>query len=220
MKFQFEQAVRDLGVKGSYFVIDGLRNKKTDIGFAEFSKKSLSNLKFDQLIECNPILMGFRNLHTKVNCTGKKYISSPENLVKLFIERNELPNINLIVDIYNFISLKSCLAIGAHDIRHIDGDIRLALAEGTETFLPLGYSKTIPVKKGEYCYLDDSNDVLCRLEVRQVEKTKVVEDTTSCFYIVQGNDATSSEFINDVAYDLITLTQKYCGGEVSFLYTE
>lgn len=220
MKFHFEQAIKNLGIKGTYFVIDGLRNKKTDIEFAEFSKTSLSNLKFEEPIELNPILMGFRDLHMKVNCTGKRYISSPENLVKLFKEREELPNINLIVDIYNFISLKSCLAIGAHDIRQINGDVRLAFTEGTETFLPLGYSKTVPVKKGEYCYLDDSNDVLCRLEVRQVEKTKVVEDTTCCFYIVQGNAATSSEYIKDVAYDLITLTQKYCGGKVSFLYTE
>jgi len=35
--------------------------------------------------------------------------------------------------------------------------------------------------------------VLCRLEIRQVEKTKVDEEAQNVFYIVQGNDATPDE---------------------------
>jgi len=82
----------------------------------------------------------------------------------------------------------------------------------------LGYPKTIPVKRGEYCYIDDADDVICRLEVRQVEKTKVLETTTGCFYIVQGNPYTPSSGIISAARELIELTVRFCGGAVTELY--
>jgi DNA/RNA-binding domain of Phe-tRNA-synthetase-like protein len=135
-----------------------------------------------------------------------------------FASRKSLPGINLIVDIYNYISLKSELAIGAHDVSAIEGDVHLRLTEGTEKFLPLGFSKTVSVKKGEYCYIDNSDEVICRLEVRQGEKTKVIETTTSCFYIVQGNPYTSSSSIISTARELIELTTRFCGGTAEELY--
>jgi len=50
-----------------------------------------------------------------------------------------------------------------------------------------------------------------------VEKTKVTENTTSCFYIVQGNKATPSPYILKTAKELIALTIKFCGGEAVYL---
>jgi len=163
-------------------------------------------------------LRGFRELHDAVNCSGKKYVSASENLFNYFASHKNLPNINLIVDIYNYISFRSELAIGAHDTQFINGDIDFRLTKGTESFLPLGYPKTISIKAGEYCYIDASNDVLCRMEVRQVEKTKVTENTTSCFYIVQGNKATPSSYIAETAKELIDVTIKFCGGEAVYHY--
>ena len=64
----------------------------------------------------------------------------------------------------------------------------------------------------EYSYCDDANEVLCRLEVRQVEKTKVTENARNIFYIVQGNAATPDTLLQDTAGRIIELTNKYCGG--------
>ena len=62
------------------------------------------------------------------------------------------------------------------------------------------------------CYCDDANEVLCRLEVRQVEKTKVEESARNIFYIIQGNEATPDELLHETAQKIIDLTTKYCGG--------
>ncbi len=108
--------------------------------------------------------------------------------MNMLLKNGYLPNINLIVDIYNLVSVMTKLALGAHDLDSIKGDVSLRLTNGSETFLPIGYNKNKPISRGEYAYIDDNNDVLCRMEVRQVEKTKVTESTSNCMYIVQGNE--------------------------------
>ena len=65
----------------------------------------------------------------------------------------------------------------------------------------------------EYSYCDDANDVLCHLEIRQVEKTKVDENSHNVFYIVQGNEATPDELLMSTAQKIINETVKYCGGK-------
>lgn len=221
MRFIFDDAVKQLGVNGMYFIIEGMHNKVSDDAFIKMEQSYFSMLNIDDMLKRltnSEIVQGFRDLHTKVNCSGKKFVSSPENLIEYYIKNRSLPSINLIVDIYNYVSLQSELALGAHDTDFIEGDISLRLASGKENFLPLGYSKPVHVKSGEYCYIDDANDVLCRLEVRQVEKTKVNLGTKSCFYIVQGNARTPREYIIEQSKKLIALTTQFCGGSVTNLY--
>ena len=68
------------------------------------------------------------------------------------------------------------------------------------------------VKLNEYSYIDDNNDILCRLEVRQVEKTKVTEDSKNVFYIVEGNMETTDEYLNEVCKEIISVTTNDLGG--------
>lgn len=121
--------------------------------------------------------------------------------------------INQAVDIYNLISLESKLALGAHNIDRAEGNITLRFTDGSERFVPIAQSEPIPVAPHEYSYCDDANEILCRLEIRQVEKTKVDEKAQNIFYIVQGNDATPDELLRETAQRIIDLTTRYCGGQ-------
>jgi DNA/RNA-binding domain of Phe-tRNA-synthetase-like protein len=121
--------------------------------------------------------------------------------------------VNKMVDINNIISLDSKLTLGAHNIDNVSGNVTLRFTNGTERFVPLGQTEPIPVSPHEYSYIDDSNEVLCRLEIRQVQKTLVDETACNVFYIVQGNEATSDELQLQTAQQIIDLTTKYSGGE-------
>ena len=92
------------------------------------------------------------------------------------------------------------------------------LTDGSEKFLPLGSSEYKDIGPGEYSYIDDSNEIICRLEVRQVEKTKIKLSTKNCFYIIQGNEYTDRNYIKGAVDELISLTSKYCGGKQKILY--
>jgi DNA/RNA-binding domain of Phe-tRNA-synthetase-like protein len=121
--------------------------------------------------------------------------------------------VNKMVDINNIISLDSKLTLGAHNIDNVSGNVTLRFTNGTERFVPLGQTEPIPVSPHEYSYIDDSNEMLCRLEIRQVQKTLVDETACNVFYIVQGNEATSDELLLQTAQQIIDLTTKYSGGE-------
>jgi len=168
--------------------------------------------------KADPVFEGFYRLHEKVNVPRRKNIPACENLVKLLIKKQELFAINKAVDIYNIISMRSRLALGAHDIDRFAGNVTLKLTDGTENFIPLGAEEPKPVKAGEYSYVDDDNDIICHLEIRQVEKDKVTETSRNVFYIIQGNEETPWELLETTAQELIETTVRFCGGTGRILH--
>ena len=63
----------------------------------------------------------------------------------------------------------------------------LKITDGSESFLPLGNDEPKPIKPGEYSFVDDDNDVICWLDIRQVDKTKVTSDSKNILYLIIGN---------------------------------
>ena len=118
----------------------------------------------------------------------RKNIPASENLIKLLKKNRGIFYINQAVDIYNLISLESKLALGAHNIDRVDGNVTLRFTDGSERFVPIAQTEPVPVAPHEYCYCDDANEVLCRLEIRQLE-SKIEESAHNIFYIIQGNEA-------------------------------
>ncbi len=223
MDFKVEKEVLDLGMNVAIVVIKGMTNCKNNDEFNKYRDRVLSEIRnnlTEEKITNDEVLKGFWMLHERIGKTSKHDMSSPENLLNMFLRNGSLPSINLIVDIYNLVSVMTRLALGAHDLDNISGNVSLRLTNGSENFLPIGYSKIKPISKGEYAYVDDANDVLCRMEVRQVEKTKVMENTSNCMYIIQGNENTSNEQIKKAVDLLIELTLKYCGGQEEIIYKQ
>ena len=215
MNFKVEKAVLDSGVKIVFAVIEGIDNQRNDEVWHAYRTKRIAELYegYKGLdIHTDPVLEGFNILHDNVGVKRRKNIPASENLIKLLVKRQEVFYINQAVDIYNLISLESKLALGAHNIDKTDGDVTLRFTDGTERYVPLGQNEPTPVAPHEYCYCDDSNEVLCRLEIRQVNKTAVDENATNIFYIVQGNAETPDELLTETAQRIINTTTRYCGG--------
>ena len=215
MEFKVEKAVLDAGVKIVFVVIQGLDNSKESYEWHAHREVLLNDLLErykDVDVHQDPILEGFNLLHDHTGVKRRKNIPASENLIKLLQKHGSLTYINKVVDIYNLISLDSKLALGAHNIDRVGGNVTLRFTDGTERFVPLGQTEPVAINPHEYSYIDDSNEVLCRLEIRQVQKTLVDETARNVFYIVQGNDATSDELLLQTAQKNIDLTTQYCGG--------
>lgn len=220
IKFNVTDQVLDLGVKILTAQISGLKNSKSNPDFENYLKSELEAIKKqwnNKQFKDDPVLQGFRELHTKVGRSNRDYPASPEVLLRLFLERGRFPRINSVVDIYNLVSLKTRLALGAHDINNVKGDITLRLTNGDEKFLPLGKTELVSVPAGEYSYIDDGNNIICRLEVLQVEPTKITTDSENIFLIVQGNPNTDIDYVRNGANEVLNLLTQFCGGEFSFL---
>lgn len=218
--FYVKPEIHKLGIKVTGIVVKGLKNQKENIHFTTWKQTILKNLqkKYSKnFIKEDNIIQGFRQLHNRIGYSNKKFISSPESLINYFLKKGEIPSINLIVDIYNFVSLETNLSLGAHELEKIHGNVTFRITNGTEFFVPLGTTKKKQIKAGEYCYIDDSNEVICRLECRQSEKTKITLESENCLFIVQGNEYTSDEYILSAIDKLLHLIKKYCGGQAKIL---
>lgn len=224
LQFSVAKEVLDLGVKIITARISNVHNTDKNNEFELYKTAELENIKNDltqkfagKKYNDVPVLAGFRDLHTKVGRSNRDYVASPENLRRQFLERDCFPHINTVVDIYNLISLQTGLALGAHDIEKVNGNITLRLTNGSEIFVPLG--KTVPEKvfPGEYAYVDDKNNIICRLEVLQVDPTKVNVESSDLFIIIQGNATTTADYLQQNAEKVCQLITKFCGGNYSFL---
>jgi DNA/RNA-binding domain of Phe-tRNA-synthetase-like protein len=156
------------------------------------------------------ILDSYDRLHARFS--NQSFLSAPQYLFKFLASHQRLMQINALVDLYNFISLKYSLALGAHDLAKVDGFFSFNLTAGSEIFYPLGSADPLSVSPGEYAYMDE-REILCRLDVKQCEKTKVTTETDSCIFIIQGNAAAPIEHLHAAANELIDLIGVYCRGE-------
>jgi DNA/RNA-binding domain of Phe-tRNA-synthetase-like protein len=211
--FTVADDAKKLGLRGAYFVVDFTSSKANPEAIAPLLHETIKKIRDQQIdVKADPILTGFRDLHTKAGVSNRKHISSPENLITLILGGRDLPSINPIVDIYNIVSLETRLALGAHDTSEITGPIALKLTEGTESFTPLGSNEQKAIGVGEYGYIDEGqNEVICRLETRQCEKTKVADNTQQCFFIVEGSTNTELSYIEDAVTRLQHLLSEHCG---------
>jgi DNA/RNA-binding domain of Phe-tRNA-synthetase-like protein len=208
--------VRGLGHKGVHFVMSALTNAPCHDEFDELLGHALDDLDdatatgYD--VRTDPVLAGYRTLHTAVGRSNRDHVASAENLRRLIKMNGTIPRANLLVDLNNLVSLTTGLAISAHDLERVRGNVRLSLTTGRERFFPHDGAEARPVHPGEYAYVDEAGEVICRMETRQAARTRPVLSTSDCFYIVHGNPATSAAYLRRAASDLVALTQYFCGG--------
>ena len=215
MEFLVDDKVKELGVKILGLKIENIDNKTSNDNFIKWRKEKITSLinKYkDYDIKNDKVIEGFYELHNSVGVSRRKNLPASENLIKLLIKRGELIEINKAVDIYNIISIESKLCLGAHDIDKISGNVKLKITDGNENFIPLGCEESKPVGVGVYSFVDDDNDVICWLDIRQVDKTKVIEDSKNILYFIIGNKENTYEELENVAQEIIDVTTKFCGG--------
>lgn len=217
MNFKVEREVLDLGLKVIGISITDLDNKIKTKDFLKFKDKAYKALKekynnFE--IETDLILRGFNELHKKIGVKRKKNTPISESLLKNFLKDEILPPSNKLIELCNIVILDSRLSIAIYDMDKIDGLVTLKQAS---TNISYNFSEKRTFNQGEYIYTD-SKDILYRLEVNQNPKTIVNEDTTNIFVTVEGNEATSAEYIMEVASEIIDLITTYCGGNAKIIY--
>lgn len=218
LRFHITDTVRSLGVRGAFAVIEGLRNDIEPAGLRTLRSQLRDRLAAELapgFVENDPVLAGFRALHDAVGRSNRRFPASAEALVSLFQRKALIPEINPVVDIYNVVSLETRLSLGAHDLSRVQGGITLRITDGTERFVPLGAVAQETVPAGEYAYVDENGEILCRLEHRQCESTRVTAETRHVFCIIQGHAGTGRELIETALARWVDLTTALCGGRLT-----
>jgi DNA/RNA-binding domain of Phe-tRNA-synthetase-like protein len=109
----------------------------------------------------------------------------PARLARALLQ-GKFKRISPVVDVYNLWSAREGLCIGAFDAGRIRGTISVRRTRGDEHFHPIGSPEPKPVEAGGFAYVDEAGEVLCWLDVRQGEATKLTPASQAALLLIEG----------------------------------
>ncbi len=118
--------------------------------------------------------------------SNKDYRSSVESLLRRARAGTKpLPQINNLVDLYNYLSLRFHIPAGAEDRDKLAGDVALTFADGTEKGVCIGSEAEEICYQGEVIYRDAVGFICRRWNYREADRTKIEEVTTSAVLVME-----------------------------------
>jgi DNA/RNA-binding domain of Phe-tRNA-synthetase-like protein len=195
--------------------VDGLDNsgsgREIDPLIREAEKDVRQSFSQDMLSQ-EPRIQAWRRAYSAFGAKPKKYKSSVESLLRTILKGGGLRPINPIVDIYNYVSVRKIIPIGGDDLDKIDGSLRLCLAQGGETFLPLNGRELEEAKPGEVIYRDEK-EVLCRRwNWREADKTKMTAETHRILLVAEALPPVAADELEGIIKELERHVINCCGG--------
>ena len=157
-------------------------------------------------------IKSWREAYSSFDAKPKDYKSSIEALAKRVLKGEQLPSINGLVDLGNYISIKYVLPVGGEDLNVVKGAIKLRFANGTEPFSRIGSSENEPPEKGEVIYADDLGVLCRRFNWRESGRTKITGQTKRAVMFIESlNPEDELEY---AVLELATLLEKHCKAKV------
>jgi DNA/RNA-binding domain of Phe-tRNA-synthetase-like protein len=105
-------------------------------------------------LSSHPDVAGWRQVFGSMGVKPSKYRSSLEALLRRVLKEKSLWTVNSVVDLYNCVSVKVLLPMGAFDLDKVIGDIEIRYGRSGEKFFPLGSKGQEEVLPGHVVYAD------------------------------------------------------------------
>lgn len=220
MKFQIDQKIFEKFPRLNIGVVvaKGVNNKR-EVGeiqnLIRNEEKRIREQFSLEILAQEPRITLWQEAYRAFGAKPKDNRSSVENLYRLVLDGIDLRQINNLVDIYNFISLKYMLPVGGEDLDKVRGNIVLAFAGPNEPpVLLLGDKEPRPPHQGEVIYKDDVSTICRRWNWREADRTKLTPETKNCILVIEGLPPISCGEVENATKELPGLIQKFCGGEI------
>src|SRR3989344_3350850 len=133
-----------------------------------------------------PEISMWREIYKKFGSDPHDFRSSIESLLRRARGGKPLPEINPLVDLYNYLSLKYYVPAGAEDTDKISGDVSLTFAAGTEGGKYLGSDTEENCIEGEVIYKDDKGFICRRWNWREADRTKIDHGTKNALLVFES----------------------------------
>ena len=163
------------------------------------------------------LISPWRAAYSDLGVHASRYHCSTESLIRKILKDKHIPHINKLVDLYNYLSLKYIIPLGADDIDKIKGDIQLTKAKGDELFVPLKAKRKEHPDKGEVVYKDDK-EILCRRwNWKESEGTRVRAKTKNAIIYIEGLFPVTKEKVEAIAKEFISLAKVSLKGKYQYV---
>ena len=191
-------------------------NSKLVALLKEAEQQTVADAALDD-IKNHPRINSWRQVYTAFGTNPNKFVSSIESLCKRVKKGGQLPYINTLVALFNYMSLKHIVPSGGDDLKNVTGDLRLVRAEGGELFTPFNSDSIEYPESGEVIYRDDVAVMCRRWNWRQGNHTKLTEETTDIAINVDCLPPVSPKDGEKITSELADLLKELCGGDVRYV---
>lgn len=175
----------------------------------EKQKIALAHIELGTL----PEIASWRAIYRKFGSNPQDFRSSVESLLRRARGgAKPLPQIDNLVDLYNYLSLKYHVPAGAEDLDKIEGDITLAYSDGTEEGVALGATEPETCQKGEVIYRDIKGFLCRRWNWREADRTKIEASSHNAILVFERVPAVSTTILESAMKEAVTLIETYLGG--------
>ncbi|MDH6622953.1 DNA/RNA-binding domain of Phe-tRNA-synthetase-like protein [Streptomyces sp. LBL] len=159
-------------------------------------------------------MAAWRETYTAFGSKPSRTRNSAEALAKRALSEAGLPRINLLVDLYNALSVAHLIPVGGEDLDHIQGGMRLVRSTGDEDFVTVaGGEQTVEhPDPGEVVWRDEAGVTCRRWNWRQGPRTRLTEATTSAVFLLEGMAPLPVPEIEAAAAELAELLEKFSPG--------
>ncbi len=162
----------------------------------------------------DPHMAAWREVYTAFGSKPSRTRNSAEALAKRALSEAGLPRINLLVDLYNAVSVAHLIPVGGEDLDHIQGGMRLVRATGDEEFVTVAGGEEVVEHPdaGEVVWRDETGVTCRRWNWRQGPRTRLTEQTTSAVFLLEGMAPMPVPEIEAAAAELAELLEKLSPG--------
>ncbi|MFE4328976.1 B3/4 domain-containing protein [Streptomyces sp. NPDC056831] len=135
----------------------------------------------------DPHLAAWRDIYTAFGAKPSRTRNSAEALARRALTAAGLPRINLLVDLYNAISVAHLIPVGGEDIDRINGTMQLVRSTGQEPFATVaGGEETVEhPEPGEVVWCDDEGVTCRRWNWRQGVRTRLTEESVNAVFLLE-----------------------------------
>ncbi|MBU1326814.1 arginine--tRNA ligase [Patescibacteria group bacterium] len=214
MKFSIDPKIFETfpGVEIGVIVITGLNNRgKGEEILAHLRTEELRQQKLLRGADFGvlPDIAGWREIYRKFGSNPHEYRSSVESLLRRACTGKPLPDINPLVNLYNYLSLKYHLPAGAEDLDKVAGDISLTFADASEKGICLGGKAQEVCEKGEVIYKDIEGFICRRWNWREADRTKIESTTVNAVLVLERVPDVKEETFSQALSEAKILLRKF-----------
>ncbi|MGW0911757.1 B3/B4 domain-containing protein [Streptomyces sp. NPDC002784] len=156
-------------------------------------------------------MAAWREVYTAFGAKPSRTRNSAEALAKRALSGAGLPRINLLVDLYNAISVAHLIPVGGEDLDRVQGGMRLVRATGDEPFVTVadGAGTVEHPDAGEVVWCDDAGVTCRRWNWRQGPRTRLTEETVSAVFLLESMAPMPVADVERAAAELAEQLEKY-----------
>jgi DNA/RNA-binding domain of Phe-tRNA-synthetase-like protein len=159
-------------------------------------------------------MAAWREVYSAFGVKPSRTRNSAEALAKRALSKAGLPRINVLVDLYNAISVAHLIPVGGEDLDRIRGGMRLVRADGEEDFTTVAGGEQVVehCDPGEVVWRDEAGVTCRRWNWRQGPRTRLTEQTVSGLFLLEALAPLPVSEVQAAAAELAELLEKFSPG--------